>query len=70
MNAYDQEILNDQLEGLRARIADGWTVTLLEEAPLHVPGCDDTANRFFWYHITEPDGMSHGYIHFAEKIQL
>lgn len=76
----DEERLETQLKGLREKRAEGWLVERLPTAPLHVPGCDDHANRFAWYRIDEPVGTpkkgaaqeyrNYGYTHFEKDVDV
>lgn len=68
----DEELLRNQTDGLLERIREGWRVVQLPRAPLHIPGCDDVANRFVWYRVDRPletGGYEvHGYLHYTEAV--
>lgn len=73
MSGHDEQLLMNQVQGLRARRKEGWIIDRLDEAPLHVPGCDDVHNRFAWYVIKRPVDGGHaveGYVHFPKDVEV
>ena len=70
MNVYDKALLDEQIEGLRARIVEGWQVNRLPTAPVHLASCDDYLNKFTWYEILEPTGVHYGIVCFEDPIDL
>lgn len=66
----DVEAQQELLEMMTKLREEGWVIDRLDEAPVHVAGCDDHGNRFAWYSWTNPQGVLEGHSHMPKDVEF